>query len=439
MNILLINPPIRETAKPNCMPYGLATIAEVLRRNGFEVDIYDINALRYSKERVTKDLADLSWDVVGVSGLITTYAYQKWLIDALNAMRPEALIVSGGSLATCRSDILFRNTKVDVTVLGEGEVTMLELCMAIDQGTNVADIHGLGFRKNGSYVLTPPRTNIEDLDAVPFPAWDLIPMPVYMKNPVWGDAAKNSSGFRPDITVTRSMNVISSRGCPFGCKYCYHLFGRSRYRFRTPQNVIDEMELLVERYGIDFIGFVDDNMMASEKRLLDFCDLIIKRRLPVAWGCHGRVTSARPAVLQAMAQAGCVWIGYGIESGSQKILDAMNKNATVEEARKAVIETRKAGIFANTTFIFGYPGETRETIQETIDFKKDLGIECISFFATPYPGTPLYEEIRGRIGDEEALVQSLGDATEFAINLTDFSTEELFQLKKAMDSNEDVM
>ena len=195
----------------------------------------------------------------------------------------------------------------------------------------------------------------------------------------------------------------------------------------------------MDQYGVDFIGFVDDNMMASEKRSLEFCDFMEEKRFPVTWGCHGRVTSAKPEVLARMAKTGCVWIGYGIESGSQKMLDAMNKEAKVEQAKQAVIETRKAGIYPNTTFIFGYPGEDRRTIQETIEFKRELGIECGSFFATPYPGSPLYRQVRDRIEDEEAYISSLGNATEFSVNLTDFDDETLFGLKKAMDQNRDVI
>ena len=140
-----------------------------------------------------------------------------------------------------------------------------------------------------------------------------------------------------------------------------------------------------------------------------------------------------------MAQAGCVWIGYGIESGSQKMLDAMNKKATIQQAKEAIVNTRKADIYANTTFIFGYPGETLETIQETIDFKREMGLECGSFFAIPYPGAPLYDEIRSKLDDEEAYVRSLGNATEFTVNLTEFDDKTMFQLKKAMDENRDVV
>ena len=439
MKILLINSPIRLEAKPNCIPYGLATIASTLRDYGFEVEIYDVNALRPQRDEVIQHLREKSWDLVGLSGLVTTYKFQKWLISELKVINPEGVIVSGGGLATSNSDLLLRQTGVDVTVVGEGEQTMLELCCAIELGGDLNDVAGICFRNNGHMVVNGPRENIEDLDTIPFPAWDLLPMEIYLRNPIWGDVANNSSGFREDVEVTRSMNIISSRGCPFSCRYCYHLFGRSSCRFRSPKNVVEEIETLVDRYGVDFIGFVDDNMMASEKRLIEFCDLMERKRFPIFWGCHGRVTSAKPEILERMAEVGCVWIGYGVESGSQKMLDAMNKKATVQQAREAIANTRKARIYPNTTFIFGYPGESLETVQETVDFKRDMGLECGSFFATPYPGTPLYGEVRSQIGDEEAFIGGLGNATEFSINLTSFPDKEIFRLKKAMDENRDVI
>ena len=439
MKVLLINSPIRLDAKPSCIPYGLATIASTLKQAGFEVDIYDINAHRPSRDEILKTLRKLQWDLVGISGLITTYRFQKWLIPHLKAINPEAPVVSGGGLATSNSQLLFEHTDVDMTAAGEGEQTLSELCFAIQTGENLSQVNGLWYRQNGSIVTNNSRRNVENLDEVPYPAWDLLPMEIYLNNPIWGDAANNSSGFRRDVKITRSMNIISSRGCPMSCNYCYHLFGHSSYRFRSVENVIVEIEILVDRYGVDFIGFVDDNMMASEKRIIEFCDAIEKKKFPITWGCHGRVTSAKFEVLDRMADVGCVWIGYGIESGSQKILDRMNKRAKVEQAKEAILNTRAAGIYPNTTFIFGYPGETRNTIQDTVDFKRELNIECGSFFASPYPGTSLYEQVRSQVKDEESFIQTLGNAAEFTINLTDFDDETLFKLKRAMDENRDVL
>lgn len=436
MKLLLINSPVRLDAKPNCIPYGLATIASVVRNLGHDVEIYDINAFRHGRKEIVSYLSGKTWDAVGVSGLITTFAFQEWLIPELKKINPKAPVISGGGLATSNSNLLFKNTPLDIAVSGEGEETLPLLLDATRAGGDLKTIRGVSYRtKEGNVVRNPPSQNIRHLDPLPHPAWDLLPTDIYLKNPIWGGSANNSSGFRTDIPVRRSMNVISSRGCPFSCNYCYHLFGRGSYRFRSAESMVNEIETLIERYDVDFIGFVDDNMMAGEERIYEFCRMMIAKRLPVAWGCHGRVSSATPGVLEKMARAGCVWIGYGIESGSQKILDAMKKKTTVSQALMAITETRKAGIFPNTTFIFGYPGETRDTIQETIDFKLQASLECGSFFATPYPGTPLYASVSHLIADEEAFIRSLGDATQFTINLTPFATEELFELKRNMDAN----
>ncbi len=438
MNILLINSPIRLNAKPNCIPYGLAVIASVLRNWGHDVRIYDINAHRHSRNEVLDILKTLRWDAVGVSGLITTWAFQRWLIPELKKMNPLAPVIAGGGLATTCHAMLFEETDLDIAVLGEGEATMAELASVLEKKGSLKTVRGIVYRDKEGVHVTDERENIADLDGLPFPAWDLLPMDIYLKNPIWGDVAGNSSGFRRDITINRSMNIISSRGCPFSCRYCYHLFGRSSYRYRSPANIVAEMEVLVKRYDVDFIGFVDDNMMASEQRLREFCELLMKQTFKVFWGCHGRVTSAKPEILRLMAEAGCVWIGYGIESGSQIILDAMNKKTDVAKAKAAIIETRRAGIFPNTTFIYGYPGETLETIRETIAFKKELGLECGSFFANPYPETDLYSTVSPMIEDEREFIERLGDATEFVLNLTGFDDDSLFELKKAYDMKEDL-
>lgn len=439
MKILLINSPVRLSAKPNNIPYGLAVIASVLRNHGHQVTVYDINAYRHDKNEIIKRLEAISWDVAGVSGLITTYGFQAWLIPQLKRINPGATVISGGGLATSSHSLLFDSCDVDIAVIGEGEVTMVELVTALAKGSSLETVDGLAFRQGEHIQVTPQRENIKNLDDLPFPAWDLLPMDIYLKNPIWGNVANNSSGFREDIETTRSMNIISSRGCPFSCRYCYHLFGRSSYRYRSAENIIEEMEALVNTYDVNFIGFVDDNMMASEIRLREFCRLLSGKPWKVFWGCHGRVTSAKPDILRMMADAGCVWIGYGIESGSQAMLDKMNKKATVATARTAIVETRKAGIYPNTTFIFGYPGESMETIQETVDFKKSLNIQCGSFFATPYPGTALFDQFWHRIPDVRRYIESLGDATDYCVNLTGFDDNTLFELKQSQDRNEDVI
>jgi len=434
MRILFINSPIRLNAPPNCIPYGLGTIASLLRERNHEVGIYDVNALRPEPRETEAFLRTKKWDIIGLSGLITTYGYQKWIAGVIKEAQPDAFLVSGGGLATSIPDLVMDRMPVDALVIGEGEITMDELASALRSQEGLAGVKGLVWRDGNNVVSNKPRPNIADLDSIPFPAWDLLPMDVYLKNPVWAPSAENSSGFPEDVRVTRSMNIISSRGCPHNCNFCYHLFGRGKYRFRSAANIIEEVRILARDYGVDFVGFVDDNFMASAKRAVEFCRMLEDEPYEITWGCHGRVDSARPELLRTMRKAGCVWIGYGIESGSQKILDAMGKKTTVKQAEQAVTATREAGVFANTTFIYGYPGEDEDTIRETMEFKAKLGIDVTSFYAIPYPRTPLFEKhVRHLIGDMEEFVLSLGNATDFAINLTKFSDNEYHRFKAIND------
>lgn len=413
--VLLINSPIRLDARPNCIPYGLATIASLLRQHGFPVQIYDINAERDSAKTIINKLKyKYEWDIVGVSGLVTTLKFQKSLIRVLNIINPNGHIVVGGGAEKYISTSPYGNPySVWATVSGEGEKTFLRLCNA-----------KLDF---GDYTVE----QIKNIDCLPHPAWDLLPMWIYLKNPIWGDVANNSSGFNKGVKVTRSMNILTSRGCPHNCNFCYHQF--KGFRQRSVESVLWEIDLLVDRYGIDFLGAVDDNMMVNEKWITQFCEELLFRDYDLKWGCHGRVDKAKPEILKLMKEAGCVWIGYGIESGSQKILDAMNKGFTVEQAAKAITDTRAVGIYPNTTLIYGYPGETPETVVETVIFKKRLGIKAGSFYVTPYPGTKLWEQVKHKIPDEEDFVLRLGNATQYVENFTEMPDEYFHNYKKVYD------
>ena len=270
------------------------------------------------------------------------------------------------------------------------------------------------------------------------PAWDMLPIEIYLNNPIWGNAAGNSSGFLPGVKVTRSMNIITSRGCPFSCNFCFHLFGQGNYRIRSPENVIAEIEILVDRYGVDFIGFVDDNTTASKTWIHRLCDLLIEMKFPITWGCHSRASSITPKLADKLRAAGCVWCGMGLESAAQEILNAMNKKTTPQDASAAIYALRGAGIYVNTTIMFAYPGETPETVQETINFKQAHNIHCGSFWATAYPGTVLFdqnkEKILAKYGTIEKYVSALGNATEFTMNFSNMPDEKAFEMKEKLDS-----
>jgi len=424
MKVLLINPPIRVTEPPRHPPFGLGVIANVLLQDGHEVEILDLNAYRLSKIETVKriKLTSNKYDLIGIGGLITTYKYLKWLIPIIKKYNKSSTIVVGGGVVTPVPYLLINNTPADVAVIGEGEITMRELVNKIEKGNSLNNVKGIIYKEDKQIYTTPPRPLIKNLDRLPFPAWDLLPMKIYLRNVAHASV----------ISKKTELSFITARGCPFNCKYCYHIFGRG-VRFRSIDKIIEELERLYEKYKFESILFLDETFTINKDRIFEFCDKF-EKTLKLPWSCYARVNLVDKEMLKRMKEAGCFWVGYGIESGSQKVLNMMNKGVTTEQAKKAIILTRNCRLICNTTFMFGYPGEDLTTIQETFDFCKELLLRPRFFYTTPYPGTVLYEEVKQRIiekyGSEENFIEVLGDATKFTINLTDFSDEELIKLKK---------
>ena len=418
MRFLLINVPVREDKPPNAFPIGLGMIAAVLEQAGYAVTVLDANALRLSAEETAARAVDDSPDVIGISGLVSTYKYQTRLIEALKARLPEVPIVAGGGCATSIPGLMAAHTAADFLVIGEGEHAILDIARTLETGGDFRAVPGIVYQSDGETIFTEPRLPEEDLDRFPMPAYHLFPVEIYMKNPIW--QFKNPA-----------INIISSRGCPMSCRFCYNLFGRRSYRRRGVESIVEEIRRLKRDYGIRTVAFVDDNVTINKKHLGALCEALAKEE--ITWGCHGRVDTADDERLSMMAAAGCTWLGFGIESGSERILKAMDKRVRVEQAKDAILRTRAHGIFPNTTYIFGYPGEDLDSIGETLRFKLDLDIIADGFFATPYPGTELYAEARekGLIGDENAYALSLNNAYDFTVNLTEFTDESLFALKES--------
>lgn len=425
MKILLINPPIRVNEPPSDLPIGLAIIANVLLSEGYEVKILDINAERLSKSQV-KEKIDLKskYEIIGTGGLITTYKYLKWLIPELKNYNPNSKIVVGGGVVAESSTLLLSRVPADIAVIGEGEITMKEIVSALKNNNSLETVKGIAYKKENNQIkINPARPLIKDLDNLPFPAYDLFPIDIYLHNVLHAHL----------IGKKTEMSIITARGCPYNCNYCYNIFGRG-VRTRSVDNVIEEIRYLMEKYKVESIILADDTFTINKKRVMEFCSKMLLEKINIPWSCYARVNLVDREMLKEMKQAGCYQVGYGIESGSQQILDNMNKKVTVEQAKKAIKLTRSTGLACSTTFMFGYPGESLETIKETVYFCKQLFIFPSFFFTTPYPGTKLYKGVKDRIikkyGDEEKFIEVLGDVSEFTINLTDFSDEELLKLKE---------
>ncbi len=479
--VTIINMPIREQAKPGNPPMGPALLAARLRLYDVQVNIVDLNAYRIEDEvaklrnlpngrmltfEETERLLEKVFnkfgdqDLIAFSGLITTLRWQKEVAKSVRKYQPEALLVSGGGLATEFRGILFNwIPELDAIAHSEGDDIIVKI--AFDAKT----IREMGFKDAIlSGKLAPYCFGVEkgrprfyydggrpnDLNTLPFPAWDLLEsdindVPVldnYIRTPVWGDSSNNSSA--TPFSMDRSLSLISSRGCPFNCRFCFRgAQGERNYGIRSAQNVIDEMTLNTNRYDLDFIGIIDDNFMVSPKRIEELSEKIqpLLSEKKIRWGTHGRLDEAAKlkssqskkrtgltpnstCLAEKMAEAGCVYIGFGAESASSYVLDKMGKGGFILKNGEVKINgfkfpvsmvegikrTMNAGIHANCTWIMGYPGESLEDLKTSIAFIKwqeelytqdlfkgtveyDAAINSVNkqmFVATAYPGTEMF-------------------------------------------------
>lgn len=426
MDILLINP--RHSNSPFLLPLGLGYIASVLREESYNVSILDIDGFGYSDEEVEEIIRMSEFDIVGIGGVSSTYKYVKWLAKILRKYKPQVPIIAGNLVSTAYPELLLKNSDVDIAVIDEGEITFKELISTINNGGSLKEINGIYYKDNGDIIRTPPRERIADLDSLPFPAWDLFPTEVYI----------NNSAMTSTSLGLRGINISTARGCPYECIFCSHSFGKKIYT-RSVKSVIDEIRELKRRYGIEFIFFCDVLFLIDKNRVLELCERIIAENLAIKWFAAARIDSVDYNLLRKMYKAGCVGLEYGFESGSQAILDSIKKHISVRQAEEVARITRLAGIKISGSFTFGMPGETLETIKETLEFIKRTHLKTAKFcYATPFPNTELYE-IAKRMGrlpyDEDKYMERLGDINRsFSVNLTGFSDAELFRLKNLSES-----
>lgn len=385
MNIVLLNPRLK-TWSPNVyVPLGLAYIAAVLEQEGYSVGIVDLNVERINDENLQRKVE--SADIVGITGMITEYGEVLRLVDIIKKVNAGVTVVLGGPLATTLPQELLQASQADFVVVGEGERTIVNLISAIEHDNSLADIKGVAYKDDNQIVVTEPAEPIADLDTIPFPSRHLLDMNRYIKNHFDSFGIK-LNGFGK----IRSTNLISSRGCPYDCTFCFKDMWGNKWRGRSPENIIDEMKLLNREYGVNGFFFTDDTFVLDRKRIIKFCELLKEGGLNVAWYCNGRVNLMTKELLEAMYDAGCRGIAYGIESGNQQILDSMNKSITLDQVRKVVKWTKDTGINTTGYFMIGMLGETKATIRETMAFARELDLDFYGFsLTTPFAGTELYD------------------------------------------------
>ena len=376
MRFLLINPfyPMSENPSP---PLGLAYIAAVLERMDIEVEILDFVVFPYSKKFLETRLKNFLPDVVGFTSVTMNFNDAVLIMTDLKEINPEIFTVMGGPHVTfCAAETLQTVPELDCVVLGEGEETIVELAKALDKGHKLESVEGIVYRDGNEIRHTGARKHPLDIDSLPIPARHLLPMARYRALGLY-------------VTMT------TSRACPFNCIFCVgrNMFG-SKVRYRNLESVIDEFEAL-SKLGFALISLADDLFTAQKKRCLYICDEIIRRGIKQRWSSFARVDTVSKELLEKMNEAGCSDICFGVESGKPEILKTIKKGISLDQVVKAVEMCQEAGISPLASFILGLPGETAETLKETVEFAlklNSLGARHGYHHLSPFPGTEIREE-----------------------------------------------
>ena len=403
-------------------PQGLAYIAAVLLREGHEVEIYNQDIHHYQESHLLQYLNAEKFDVIGLSFIAGYYQYKKALkiSEAINRSRNRPFYIIGGHGPTPEPEYFLHKTGADVIVMGEGEITIVELLDALKNKITFHEIKGIAFRdfRDGDKVIiNERRTLIEDVDSIPFPAYELFPMEYYrlMREPY----CSNTDFLLP---------MLSGRGCRFRCNFCYRM--DEGFRARSSEYIIEEIKFLKTNYGITYIVFSDELLMSSYDRIIELCNDFIKHKVDIKWNCNGRLNYARKDVLNLMKKAGCVFINYGIESMDDQILKNMNKALTTRQIIKGIEATLEADISPGFNIIFGNIGESRETLRKGVDFllKYDGGAQMRTIRpVTSYPGCDLYYYAieKGLLKDCEDFYENKHINSDLlAINFTDMTDGE---------------
>ncbi len=393
-SVVLINPPlslVKRYGKAMAQfgavtePLGLAYIAGNLEKNNIQVTIIDAQAENYSTEEVTSLVAKLhSKSIIGITVLTPMFDAVKKLSDALRKNLPEITIVLGGPHCTAlKEQALEEINSADIVCVGEGEETMCDIAHA-NQRLEWANILGVCYRNGNQIIQNKPRPYIANLDSIPPPARHLLPMDKYhlTASRVSGDS------YCPTIIV--------ARGCPFSCTYCSRIFG-STLRLHSVERILSEIDFLIEKFSINQINIEADTLTANKKFLFNLCQALIEGgyNKRIKWTCESRVDTVDEKSLKIMKEAGCWQISYGVETGSQRLLDKIDKGTKLEQIEKIFALTHKIGISIRGFFMLGLPTESREESLDTINFAIKLDPLWAQFtITTPYPGTKMFNELK---------------------------------------------
>jgi len=374
-----VHPFLRETNVSGIYPpLGIAYLAAAARRAGHGVSIVDAHANDLDHSSVLRALKHIAADVVGLTSTTFNWPVVTELARRLRQEREDLPIWVGGPQLSLYARECMAEPAVDVAVVGEGDETLVELLSRLADGEDCAGVAGTIVRREDELVHGPDRPPVEDLDGLPFPALDLLPLQRY----------------RSLDLPTPFVSMVTSRGCPFRCRYCSQVYVGGTYRAHGPARVVAEMTRAVRRFRAREIVFFDETFTLDDSWVQAVCEGILAADLDVPWNVRTRVDRLDGETLLAMREAGCCSIHVGIEAGTDRVQRLMNKKLDLSGVGDALHAARRFGIETRGYFMLGYPGETRDEIEQTLQLSQDLPLDWASFtITTPLPGTGIYEDL----------------------------------------------
>lgn len=409
------------------MTLGPGYVATAMQRCEIDVSILDCSAYSFDDIEIAKAVIQSGTKIFGIGALYPQFKEVERICSIIRALVPKATIILGGALPSPIPEFVLRKTGADVAVIGEAEMTIPALMSSLAGERNISAVRGIAYIKdkqffdNGKPVLPLTVTKKE----VGWPALDLYPLEQYI----------NSPKFHPLQQNYRLLPIVTGRGCPYSCNFCYRV---NAYRLRPLDDLFDEMEYMIDRYKLDGFYLVDDLLMLSEKKIKNFCEGVLNRGFDIKFSCSGRVNTVTPEVVRLLKEAGCVSIYYGLESGNQQILNSMSKKTSIEQIYEAVRLTRESDIFCQYGVMFGQPGENESTLRDSIELIKKISYGEYRaqkiFGCVPFPGTGLYDWCKqtGRIKDDQDFYDRYicqdWSLDQLPVNMTDLADEEAGRL-----------
>lgn len=384
IDVLLVYPPYSWPFMSP--PLGLAYIAAVLHDAGYTVKILDMTPMRITMEQLEGEIRKIKPKVLGISSMTIQAKKAIQIAEIAKKANDSIKVIVGGPHPTALPEEMLASRSVDFVCMGEGEFTVTELVESLlHENGDISAIPGLVSRgSRGEMVRTEPRPLIHDLDKLPFPAWDLLPIKEYRVSNI---------GLRSDrFTFT----LLSSRGCPYQCIFCnsHGVMGR-KFRMRSAENLFAEIEMLYHEYGMRQMDFVDDTVTLNSERVDTLCDLLINSKMDLTWTCNSTVRIADLNMLQKMRKAGCIRIDFGVESGDPKVLKRIRKGITINQVIRAHRLAKEAGMKTASFFIIGLPDQDIKSVKMSLALAELIETDYPAFsVAIPYPGTELYEEAK---------------------------------------------